>query len=117
MLSSVYYDSNNEIELYIHEYFRVNKIAKMSILLFYYPNCHIALICGQTTSITGFQQLIPTYYIGQSIVTITCFLFFLRAFVYLCQNNYVEAHASFIEVLKIDPKNPVVSDRLTYIGL
>lgn len=31
-----------------------------------------------------------------------------RAFVHLSQNNYTEAHASFIEVLKIDPKNPVV---------
>lgn len=37
---------------------------------------------------------------------------FFRAFVHLCQNNYVEAHASFIEVLKIDPKNPVVSGQL-----
>lgn len=45
------------------------------------------------------------------------FVFFSRAFVYLCQNNYVEAHASFIEVLKIDPKNPVVSGQLTYPGL
>lgn len=34
---------------------------------------------------------------------------FPRAFVYLSQNNYAEAHTSFIEVLKIDPKNPVVS--------
>uniref|UniRef100_A0A0E9Q0G6 Uncharacterized protein n=1 Tax=Anguilla anguilla TaxID=7936 RepID=A0A0E9Q0G6_ANGAN len=28
-----------------------------------------------------------------------------RAFVYLSQNNYAEAHASFPDVLKIDPKN------------
>uniref|UniRef100_A0A674N2C8 Trafficking protein particle complex subunit 12 n=1 Tax=Takifugu rubripes TaxID=31033 RepID=A0A674N2C8_TAKRU len=43
-----------------------------------------------------------------------------RAFVYLCQNNYVEAHASFIEVLKIDPKNPVANNNaavcLLYLG-
>lgn len=38
-----------------------------------------------------------------------CVCVYPRAFVYLCQNNYVEAHASFTEVLKIDPKNPVVS--------
>ncbi len=37
------------------------------------------------------------------------YLFFSRAFVYLSQNNYAEAHASFTEVLKMDPKNPVVS--------
>ncbi|CAG5866178.1 unnamed protein product [Menidia menidia] len=32
-----------------------------------------------------------------------------RAFIYLSQNNYTEAHASFTEVLKTDPKNPVES--------
>ena len=31
-----------------------------------------------------------------------------RAFVYLSQNNYSEAHTCFSGVLKIDPKNPVV---------
>ena len=36
-----------------------------------------------------------------------------RAFVYLSQNNYAEAHASFSDVLKIDPKNPVVGDSIT----
>lgn len=40
-----------------------------------------------------------------------CVCVFYRAFVYLSQNNYAEAHASFIEVLKIDPKNPVVSSK------
>uniref|UniRef100_A0A8C4GPS2 Trafficking protein particle complex subunit 12 n=1 Tax=Dicentrarchus labrax TaxID=13489 RepID=A0A8C4GPS2_DICLA len=43
-----------------------------------------------------------------------------RAFVYLSQNNYGEAHASFIEVLKIDPKNPVANNNaavcLLYLG-
>uniref|UniRef100_A0A7N6ASA9 Trafficking protein particle complex subunit 12 n=1 Tax=Anabas testudineus TaxID=64144 RepID=A0A7N6ASA9_ANATE len=43
-----------------------------------------------------------------------------RAFVYLSQNNYAEAHASFIEVLKIDPKNPVANNNaavcLLYLG-
>ncbi|XP_073321554.1 trafficking protein particle complex subunit 12 [Pagrus major] len=43
-----------------------------------------------------------------------------RAFVYLSQNNYAEAHTSFIEVLKIDPKNPVANNNaavcLLYLG-
>nr|XP_057946354.1 trafficking protein particle complex subunit 12 [Doryrhamphus excisus]XP_057946356.1 trafficking protein particle complex subunit 12 [Doryrhamphus excisus]XP_057946357.1 trafficking protein particle complex subunit 12 [Doryrhamphus excisus] len=43
-----------------------------------------------------------------------------RAFVYLSQNNYAEAHASFIEVLKMDPKNPVANNNaavcLLYLG-
>nr|XP_046269919.1 trafficking protein particle complex subunit 12 isoform X2 [Scatophagus argus]XP_046269920.1 trafficking protein particle complex subunit 12 isoform X2 [Scatophagus argus]XP_046269922.1 trafficking protein particle complex subunit 12 isoform X2 [Scatophagus argus]XP_046269923.1 trafficking protein particle complex subunit 12 isoform X2 [Scatophagus argus] len=43
-----------------------------------------------------------------------------RAFVYLSQNNYAEAHASFVEVLKIDPKNPVANNNaavcLLYLG-
>ncbi|XP_033498577.1 trafficking protein particle complex subunit 12 [Epinephelus lanceolatus] len=43
-----------------------------------------------------------------------------RAFVYLSQNNYAEAHASFTEVLKIDPKNPVANNNaavcLLYLG-
>ncbi|KAJ8353149.1 hypothetical protein SKAU_G00207160 [Synaphobranchus kaupii] len=43
-----------------------------------------------------------------------------RAFVYLSQNNYAEAHASFSEVLKIDPKNPVANNNaavcLLYLG-
>ncbi|XP_029315957.1 trafficking protein particle complex subunit 12 [Cottoperca gobio] len=43
-----------------------------------------------------------------------------RAFVYLSQNNYTEAHASFTEVLKMDPKNPVANNNaavcLLYLG-
>ncbi|KAK5857118.1 hypothetical protein PBY51_010384 [Eleginops maclovinus] len=43
-----------------------------------------------------------------------------RAFVYLSQNNYTEAHTSFTEVLKIDPKNPVANNNaavcLLYLG-
>ncbi|KAM9842137.1 trafficking protein particle complex subunit 12 [Aulostomus maculatus] len=43
-----------------------------------------------------------------------------RAFVFLSQNNYNEAHASFAEVLKIDPKNPVANNNaavcLLYLG-
>lgn len=43
-----------------------------------------------------------------------------RAFVYLSQNNYAEAHTSFTEVLKIDPKNPVANNNaavcLLYLG-
>ncbi|XP_076604202.1 trafficking protein particle complex subunit 12 isoform X2 [Chaetodon auriga] len=49
----------------------------------------------------------------------TCMLM-NRAFVYLSQNNYAEAHASFIEVLKTDPKNPVANNNaavcLLYLG-
>lgn len=49
----------------------------------------------------------------------TCMLM-NRAFVYLSQNNYAEAHASFIEVLKMDPKNPVANNNaavcLLYLG-
>uniref|UniRef100_A0A8D3AS84 Trafficking protein particle complex subunit 12 n=1 Tax=Scophthalmus maximus TaxID=52904 RepID=A0A8D3AS84_SCOMX len=49
----------------------------------------------------------------------TCMLM-NRAFVYLSQNNYAEAHASFAEVLKIDPKNPVANNNaavcLLYLG-
>ncbi|KAM6917091.1 trafficking protein particle complex subunit 12 isoform 2-T2 [Lycodopsis pacificus] len=43
-----------------------------------------------------------------------------RAFVYLSQNNYAEAHASFADVLTIDPKNPVANNNaavcLLYLG-
>ncbi|XP_051942639.1 trafficking protein particle complex subunit 12 [Hippocampus zosterae] len=43
-----------------------------------------------------------------------------RAFVYLSQNNYGEAHASFMDVLKMDPKNPVANNNaavcLLYLG-
>lgn len=43
-----------------------------------------------------------------------------RAFVHLSQNNYGEAHGSFAEVLKIDPKNPVANNNaavcLLYLG-
>ncbi|KAK1171867.1 trafficking protein particle complex subunit 12-like [Acipenser oxyrinchus oxyrinchus] len=43
-----------------------------------------------------------------------------RAFVYLSQNNYGEAHSLFSEVLKIDPSNPVANNNaavcLLYLG-
>uniref|UniRef100_A0A8C6P998 Trafficking protein particle complex subunit 12 n=1 Tax=Nothobranchius furzeri TaxID=105023 RepID=A0A8C6P998_NOTFU len=43
-----------------------------------------------------------------------------RAFVYLSQNSYAEAHASFLEVLKIDPRHPVTNNNaavcLLYLG-
>lgn len=43
-----------------------------------------------------------------------------RAFVYLSQNNYTDAHSSFTEVLKTDPKNPVANNNaavcLLYLG-
>uniref|UniRef100_A0A8C7SSD2 Trafficking protein particle complex subunit 12 n=1 Tax=Oncorhynchus mykiss TaxID=8022 RepID=A0A8C7SSD2_ONCMY len=51
--------------------------------------------------------------------TDTCVLM-NRAFIYLSQNNYSEAHSSFAEVLKIDPKNPVANNNaavcLLYLG-
>ncbi|XP_071774281.1 trafficking protein particle complex subunit 12 [Centroberyx gerrardi] len=50
----------------------------------------------------------------------TTYVLMNRAFVYLSQNNYAEAHASFAEVLKIDPKNPVANNNaavcLLYLG-
>ncbi|XP_077587766.1 trafficking protein particle complex subunit 12 [Stigmatopora nigra] len=43
-----------------------------------------------------------------------------RAFIYLSQNNYAEAHEAFTEVLKMDPKNPVANNNaavcLLYLG-
>lgn len=42
------------------------------------------------------------------LITFYCF-FPERAFVYLSQNNYAEAHTCFSSILKIDPKNPVVN--------
>uniref|UniRef100_A0A8C5HWZ0 Trafficking protein particle complex subunit 12 n=1 Tax=Gouania willdenowi TaxID=441366 RepID=A0A8C5HWZ0_GOUWI len=43
-----------------------------------------------------------------------------RAFLSLSQNNYNEAHQSFTDVLKIDPKNPVANNNaavcLLYLG-
>uniref|UniRef100_A0A3B4F3J7 Trafficking protein particle complex subunit 12 n=1 Tax=Pundamilia nyererei TaxID=303518 RepID=A0A3B4F3J7_9CICH len=56
---------------------------------------------------------------GSQQALATCVLM-NRAFVHLSQNNYTEAHASFIEVLKIDPKNPVANNNaavcLLYLG-
>uniref|UniRef100_A0A667XA74 Trafficking protein particle complex subunit 12 n=1 Tax=Myripristis murdjan TaxID=586833 RepID=A0A667XA74_9TELE len=50
----------------------------------------------------------------------TTYVLMNRAFVYLSQNNYAEAHTSFTEVLKIDPKNPVANNNaavcLLYLG-
>lgn len=43
-----------------------------------------------------------------------------RAFVYLSQNNYADAHTCFSSVLKIDPNNPVANNNaavcLLYLG-
>ncbi|XP_067312318.1 trafficking protein particle complex subunit 12 [Pseudorasbora parva] len=43
-----------------------------------------------------------------------------RAFVYLSQNNYADAHVCFSSVLKLDPKNPVANNNaavcLLYLG-
>uniref|UniRef100_A0A6Q2Y1F2 Trafficking protein particle complex subunit 12 n=1 Tax=Esox lucius TaxID=8010 RepID=A0A6Q2Y1F2_ESOLU len=51
--------------------------------------------------------------------TDTCVLM-NRAFVYLSQNNYSEAHSAFTDVLKIDSKNPVANNNaavcLLYLG-
>ncbi|XP_047466485.1 trafficking protein particle complex subunit 12 [Mugil cephalus] len=56
---------------------------------------------------------------GSQLGHTTCVLM-NRAFVYLSQNNYAEAHASFLEVLKIDPKHPVANNNaavcLLYLG-
>ncbi|XP_015236774.1 PREDICTED: trafficking protein particle complex subunit 12 [Cyprinodon variegatus] len=56
---------------------------------------------------------------GSNVSHATCVLM-NRAFVYLSQNNYAEAHATFLEVLKVDPKNPVANNNaavcLLYLG-
>ncbi|XP_056332885.1 trafficking protein particle complex subunit 12 [Danio aesculapii] len=43
-----------------------------------------------------------------------------RAFVYLSQNNYADAHTCFSSVLRLDPKNPVANNNaavcLLYLG-
>uniref|UniRef100_A0A672HUV4 Trafficking protein particle complex subunit 12 n=1 Tax=Salarias fasciatus TaxID=181472 RepID=A0A672HUV4_SALFA len=56
---------------------------------------------------------------GSQLGHTTCVLM-NRAFVYLSQNNYGDAHTSFTEVLKIDPKNPVANNNaavcLLYLG-
>uniref|UniRef100_A0AAY4CY83 Trafficking protein particle complex subunit 12 n=1 Tax=Denticeps clupeoides TaxID=299321 RepID=A0AAY4CY83_9TELE len=43
-----------------------------------------------------------------------------RAFLYLSQNNYAEAHTCFTNILKCDPKNPVANNNaavcLLYLG-
>ncbi|RVE66360.1 hypothetical protein OJAV_G00106560 [Oryzias javanicus] len=56
---------------------------------------------------------------GGPVTNTTCVLM-NRAFVYLSQNNYTEAHTTFLEVLKIDPKNPVANNNaavcLLYLG-
>uniref|UniRef100_A0A3P9KXP4 Trafficking protein particle complex subunit 12 n=1 Tax=Oryzias latipes TaxID=8090 RepID=A0A3P9KXP4_ORYLA len=56
---------------------------------------------------------------GGPLSDTTCVLM-NRAFVYLSQNNYTEAHATFLEVLKIDPTNPVANNNaavcLLYLG-
>lgn len=53
------------------------------------------------------------YFVSFRLVHIRLFIFFLlfllRAFVYLSQNNYADAHSCFSSVLKIDPNNPVVN--------
>ncbi|XP_027027817.1 trafficking protein particle complex subunit 12 [Tachysurus fulvidraco] len=47
-------------------------------------------------------------------------IFMNRAFVYLSQNNYADAHECFSSVLKIDPNNPVANNNaavcLLYLG-
>uniref|UniRef100_A0A1A7YHD5 Trafficking protein particle complex subunit 12 n=2 Tax=Iconisemion striatum TaxID=60296 RepID=A0A1A7YHD5_9TELE len=56
---------------------------------------------------------------GSNLIHTTCVLM-NRAFVYLSQNSYAEAHASFLEVLKIDSKHPVANNNaavcLLYLG-
>ncbi|XP_061598993.1 trafficking protein particle complex subunit 12 [Cololabis saira] len=66
-----------------------------------------------------FQDVEKACQVKGSLGHATCVLM-NRAFVYLSQNNYAEAHASFLEVLKIDPKNPVANNNaavcLLYLG-
>ncbi|XP_014842920.1 PREDICTED: trafficking protein particle complex subunit 12 [Poecilia mexicana] len=67
-----------------------------------------------------FQDVEKAYEMkGSNLSHATCVLM-NRAFVYLSQNNYADAHATFLEVLKIDPKNPVANNNaavcLLYLG-
>ncbi|KAK5609309.1 hypothetical protein CRENBAI_012381 [Crenichthys baileyi] len=67
-----------------------------------------------------FQDVEKAYQMkGSNLSHATCVLM-NRAFVYLSQNNYADAHATFLEVLKIDPKNPVANNNaavcLLYLG-
>ncbi|KAM4723572.1 trafficking protein particle complex subunit 12 isoform 1-T2 [Anableps anableps] len=67
-----------------------------------------------------FQDVEKAYQMkGSNLSHATCVLM-NRAFVYLSQNNYAEAHATFLEVLKTDPKNPVANNNaavcLLYLG-
>uniref|UniRef100_A0A3Q0R697 Trafficking protein particle complex subunit 12 n=1 Tax=Amphilophus citrinellus TaxID=61819 RepID=A0A3Q0R697_AMPCI len=67
-----------------------------------------------------FQEVEKSCQMKASQQTLTTCVLMNRAFVYLSQNNYAEAHAAFIEVLKIDPKNPVANNNaavcLLYLG-
>lgn len=67
-----------------------------------------------------FQDVEKAYQVkGSNLSHATCVLM-NRAFVNLSQNNYTDAHTSFLEVLKIDPKNPVANNNaavcLLYLG-
>ncbi|XP_057714774.1 trafficking protein particle complex subunit 12 [Corythoichthys intestinalis] len=67
-----------------------------------------------------FCDVEKTCQIPDSEPSLTTCVLMNRAFVYLSQNNYAEAHASFMEVLKMDPKNPVANNNaavcLLYLG-
>ncbi|XP_034531488.1 trafficking protein particle complex subunit 12 [Notolabrus celidotus] len=67
-----------------------------------------------------FQDVEKTWQMKGSQPSHTTCVLMNRAFVYLSQNNYTEAHGSFAEVLKIDPKNPVANNNaavcLLYLG-
>ncbi|KAM4542118.1 trafficking protein particle complex subunit 12 isoform 2-T2 [Odontesthes bonariensis] len=67
-----------------------------------------------------FQDVEKACQTNENHLTHTTCVLMNRAFVYLSQNNYAEAHASFLEVLKMDPKNPVASNNaavcLLYLG-
>ncbi|XP_028995639.1 trafficking protein particle complex subunit 12 isoform X2 [Betta splendens] len=67
-----------------------------------------------------FQEVERACQMEESQPCHTVCLLMNRAFVHLSQNNYAEAHASFIDVLKIDPKNPVANNNaavcLLYLG-
>uniref|UniRef100_A0A665TX82 Trafficking protein particle complex subunit 12 n=1 Tax=Echeneis naucrates TaxID=173247 RepID=A0A665TX82_ECHNA len=72
------------------------------------------------TAETYFQDVEKACQMKGSQSTHTTCMLMNRAFVYLSQNNYAEAHASFTEVLKLDPKNPVANNNaavcLLYLG-
>ncbi|XP_077477450.1 trafficking protein particle complex subunit 12 [Stigmatopora argus] len=72
------------------------------------------------TAETYFSDVEKTCQVTDAEPGLTTCVLMNRAFIYLSQNNYAEAHEAFMEVLKMDPKNPVANNNaavcLLYLG-